>query len=418
MGIHFRGMSSYGMVPEGLKRSLNLSMDFIERRQRLYGYKTLNLLNCAGDSSMLSTALCSHVASQYMPVLKTNFVRVVINGESWGIYANVQQFNKDFVKEHYGSKKGERWKVPGSPRGDGGLAYDGENLDEHKRRYEIKSGDDEQAWRDLIALCRVLNETPTDKLEEALKPVLDVDEALWFLALDVALVNSDGYWTRASDYNIYQDKKGRFHILSHDMNEAFHGSRGRRPGGRGGPPGGFRPPRAGDIMPFPFPQMLELTPEQTKRLAEIQKAVDEKLNQILTKEQQEQMKKMSQGGFGRPGGRGFGPGGRGAKLDPLVAIDAPRKPLRSRLLAVPAFRKKYLENVRTIAENSLDWKKIGPVVAGYRALLHKELEADTRKLSSTEEFLTATADSTEGDSLRSFIEQRRAYLLEATRPKK
>ena len=50
-------------------------------------------------------------------------------------------------------------------------------------------------------LCRTLDKTPPDQLESALKPILDIDGALWFLALDNALVNGDGYWTRASDYS-------------------------------------------------------------------------------------------------------------------------------------------------------------------------------------------------------------------------
>ena len=61
--------------------------------------------------------------------------------------------------------------------------------------------------------------------------MLDIEGVLWFLAVDLALSNSDGYWTRASDYNIYQDPKGKFHILPHDMNEAFR-SGGRRGGAR------------------------------------------------------------------------------------------------------------------------------------------------------------------------------------------
>ena len=43
----------------------------------------------------------------------------------------------------------------------------------------------------------MLNETPPDRLEAALAPILDVDGALRFLALEIALVNGDGYWMRA-----------------------------------------------------------------------------------------------------------------------------------------------------------------------------------------------------------------------------
>ena len=138
----------------------------------------------------------------------------------------------------------------------------------------------------------------------------------------------------------------------------------------------------------------------------------------------------------RPGDRGPGGGGgffgsrgiappKGVELDPLIGLDDAKKPLRSRLLAVPALRARYLAHVRTIAEDALDWNKLAPLVARYRALIEKEVEADTRKLDSFAAFQKATADSRESNaepeqpgrrpesmSLRAFAEQRRAYLLD------
>ena len=82
VGVKFRGQSSFGHVPAESKRSLNLSMDFIDRDQRLYGYKIINLLNCNGDDSFLSSILYSHLAVDYLPAFKANIMKVVINGES------------------------------------------------------------------------------------------------------------------------------------------------------------------------------------------------------------------------------------------------------------------------------------------------------------------------------------------------
>jgi len=42
VGVHFRGASSFRMVPDGVKRSLNLSFNFVNKKQRLLGYRTLN----------------------------------------------------------------------------------------------------------------------------------------------------------------------------------------------------------------------------------------------------------------------------------------------------------------------------------------------------------------------------------------
>jgi hypothetical protein len=147
------------------------------------------------------------------------------------------------------------------------------------------------------------------------------------------MVNTDGYWVRASDYNLYQDVKGRFHIVPHDVNETLG---------------------AGDLR----------------------------------------------GGFGADG----------AELDPLIGFDDPAKPLRSKLLAVPALRQRYLAYVREIAERWLDWPTLEPLVAQYQALIAADLKADTRKLDTAEDFHTGIA------GLRRFVEQRRAFLLSYDKP--
>jgi EF hand len=92
----------------------------------------------------------------------------------------------------------------------------------------------------------------------------------------------------------------------------------------GGGPGGFRmaPPRPGEILPRMLQQRLQLTPEQTTQLEELQKDVDAKLEKILNDDQRKLLKEMRErgpGGFGGPGGGppgggpppGFGPPGGG-----------------------------------------------------------------------------------------------------------
>ncbi|MEO8076741.1 MAG: CotH kinase family protein [Acidobacteriota bacterium] len=384
VGVHFRGMSSYFMVPEGKKRSLNVSFDFVHDAQQLGGYRTLNLLNSNGDPTFLRGMLYTHIASQYIPVPKMNFMRVVINGESWGVYLNAQQFNKDFTRDFFKSTSGARWKVPGSPGGRGGLAYLGENVEDYKKIYQITSKDSPQPWADFIKLCKVLNDTPADQLEAALAPVLDVDGVLKFLALDVALDNSDGFWTRASDYSIYQDPKGIFHILPHDLNEGLGAEEGG-PGGPGGRRGGGPPP---DFAGGPFPGGGQ--PPDMGRGGP--------------------PPEMGRGGPGQGPGQGrggFGGRGRGGvELDPLVGLTDDAKALRSKLLAVPAFRAKYLADVHDIAEKWLDWKTLGPVAQKYHDLIAADVAVDTRKIYGTEEF-----DSGLNGALKTFVEKRRAFLL-------
>jgi hypothetical protein len=231
--VHYRGASSFfSTVGTGRKVSMNIAVDFADEDQNLLGYRTLNLLNSHRDPTFVRTVLYYQVARAYLPAPKANFVRVVINGESWGPYVNAQQFNKEFIKENFGSTKGARWKVPGSPGAKAGLEYLGDDPAAYKKLYEIKTKDDAKSWAGLIKLCRILNQTPKEKLEQELSPILNIDGTLRFLALENVLINSDGYWIRRSDYNIYQDEKGKFHIIPHDANETFSAPEG--PGANSG----------------------------------------------------------------------------------------------------------------------------------------------------------------------------------------
>jgi hypothetical protein len=191
VGVSFRGNNSFTAVPEGLKRPLSISMDFVTKDQHLLGHRALNLLNANQDPTFLRSVLYLDVAREYIPALKANFARVVINGESWGIYVNQQTFSKEFLLEAFKTTKGTRWKSPNNSVG-GGMSYLGDDIALYRRWYEIKGGDDPAAWRALVTVTKVLNETPPDKLEAALAPLMDVDEVLRFLALDIALVNNDG----------------------------------------------------------------------------------------------------------------------------------------------------------------------------------------------------------------------------------
>ncbi len=232
VGVRFRGNTSSMFVQPGYKKSINISVDYDDADQRLYGYKTLNLLNAHGDPSLMREVLFSRIAGDYMPALKANYVRVVINGENWGLYVNSQQFDKIFLGEAFGNKGGVRWKKPASPREGGGLKYDGDLAEDYKGFYQLKtnldSEEEQEAWEHYIRFAKTLASAPIDQLEEALDPYLDIDQALWFLAMENTFIDGDGYWVRASDFNFFQDSNGRFHVISHDNNETF-----RYPGGPG-----------------------------------------------------------------------------------------------------------------------------------------------------------------------------------------
>lgn len=96
------------------------------------------------------------------------------------------------------------------------------------------------------------------------------------------------------------------------------GDFGKGKGGKGGEGGrfGFGPPQPGAVLPGFLRERLNLTDEQKKRVDDLQKDVESKLNAILTPEQRKTLTEMRERGPGFGPGGGFpgrGPGGEGER---------------------------------------------------------------------------------------------------------
>lgn len=368
VGVGFRGNSSFFGAP-GKKKSFSITVDFTVEKQKLGGFSELNLLNCNDDPSMLREAIHAWIARPYTPAPQANVVQVVVNGENWGLFANVQQFDKTFLDGEFGTKKGTRFKVPANPRGGGGFGYLGDDRAAYERAYELKGKVDDEgaAWDRLIAACRTLEKTPIADLERELPKVFEVDAGLWFLALDTAVLDGDGYFARASDFVIWESPEGRFRPLPYDNNEILGagpmgGMRGMRggPGGPGGPGG-----RGGQGFPGGEPGPGRQDPGQPGEGRPPEGAPQEG------------------GRRGSRGNRGGGPGGMmGAPSptsSPLALMDRQDRPL-GRLLQVPRWRAAYLAHVRTLAQHAIDWKTLSAFLKPLHAQLEPMAKQDDKSL--------------------------------------
>lgn len=111
VGVRFKGATSYSMTGNSQKKSFNISMDFKNPAQRLMGYRTLNLNNAAMDPTFMREVTYFDILRRYTPGPKACFVKLIINGESWGIYVHVQQENAELVEEWFLNNDGNRWKA-------------------------------------------------------------------------------------------------------------------------------------------------------------------------------------------------------------------------------------------------------------------------------------------------------------------
>ena len=90
-------------------------------------------------------------------------------------------------------------------------------------------------------------------------------------------------------------------------------------------------------------------------------------------------------------------------------------------MRVPELRERYLDYIKEMSERWLDWERFSELAEYYQSSIKDIIAVDNHKHFSTEEFTTAlTVDddyiysrpgSPPGISLKSYVEQRREFLL-------
>lgn len=232
VGIRYKGNSSYFRTSKQTLKKLpfNIKLDYKVKSQRLGEYTSVKLSNAFLDPSFIRDPLAYELVRTYMPAPLCNFARLTVNGEPYGLYVNTESIDLAFLKKHYGYKGGhlvkcdpDQWQKvrsqSGCPKGENAsLTYLNDSPGCYSAFYEV---DDPAAWKQLVGLIKTLNKKPAD-----IENVLNVDQALWMLAINNATVNLDSYnGSLSHNYYLWFDSVGVAHPLIWDLNMSFGGWR-------------------------------------------------------------------------------------------------------------------------------------------------------------------------------------------------
>ncbi len=214
VGVAFKGNSTYN--PTNLKNPLNIKIDHIVD-QKYQGYTSLRLSNGNKDPSFVREVLSYEIGRNYMDMPLSNYAKVTINGEYYGLFSSTEGINGDYHERRlFCDDDNTRVKCNPVSVFDGGssLEYLGTDSADYYDFYELKS---DYGWADLIDFTSKLQ---TDV--EDIETVLDVDRALWMLAFNSVLVNLDSYTGPfQQNYYLIKDDEGRFLPIVWDLNQSL-----------------------------------------------------------------------------------------------------------------------------------------------------------------------------------------------------
>ena len=195
------------------KASFRLKLDEYDDGTDYAGLERINLHNMEDDPAQGREVIAYAVwnaSGQLAPL--ANYAEVYVNGESYGVYANVEEIDDAFLARHTPDPSGDLWEAgiesdftPG-----GVLTYtlvsglgDEEALDAARRQIQGAEG----------AFYEVADE------------VVDMDAFLDFWAWQLAIGNEDVYPYDLDDHTLYQSPvDGRYGWVPSSMDESWNSS--------------------------------------------------------------------------------------------------------------------------------------------------------------------------------------------------
>jgi len=175
------------------KMQFNVSFMEIDDNQRFHGLRKLILDAPDYDPSLLRDRLAQSVFRDMgVPAPCVNHARLVVNGDYYGVFANIERVDQEFLKRRFGSdSKGNLYKYG----------------DKQTNKSDPDSSDFEE-WADASKLS-------------TLEKVLDLDECILEWAGEGMMPFVDGFWSGSDNFIMYNHPKRGFLFIPWDIDDSL-----------------------------------------------------------------------------------------------------------------------------------------------------------------------------------------------------
>lgn len=202
--------------------SFKLDFDYYDDNGNYYGLKKLCLNNNYADNSNMREYICYKIMEDMgLPVPQCGYSHITVNGEEWGLYLAVEAVDEVFLQTNFADATGDLYKPEGMGGTGADLVYRGDDITAYTN-LNLKTNLETSDGSKIIALMKAL------ETGEGLEEVLDIENALKYLAANVALANFDSYLGGTThNYYLYEEN-GVFSMIPWDLNLSFGGFGGSK----------------------------------------------------------------------------------------------------------------------------------------------------------------------------------------------
>lgn len=219
VGIRSRGHGSRS----GTKPGLRVDFNRYATGQRFLGLRSLILDNLTQDSSGIhETISMSIMAKMGVPAPREAHARLYVNNEYAGLYVIVEEVDKGLLARVFGivneDTQNDGYLFEFNWQDEWRLGYLGDALRPYKERFDAKtkeSKSDEEKYRPIENLVRLINDTREDRLKETIGSLLDLPGFIRFVATQNFLAEADGIlgtWG-LNNFYLYRLENSSQHVL-------------------------------------------------------------------------------------------------------------------------------------------------------------------------------------------------------------
>ena len=182
--------------------SLKVQIDRFDKDRRFAGVDTLTLNNNKQDPSRVHQLIGFQLfRAAGLPASHCNLAQVSVNGNSLGIYSNVESLDKHLFRRAFKSAKGTLYEGTVCD-------FDVSSLVRFERKFGSKKA------IETLQAASIALDVGDDSVLEQLGRHLDLDRFYRFWAAEVLVGHWDGYVSNKNNYFVYLDSKSeRLHFL-------------------------------------------------------------------------------------------------------------------------------------------------------------------------------------------------------------
>lgn len=234
VGLRYKGNGSAMMAVMdsnlgfGSVRKFSFKIDFnkYNQNQDFGGLIKINLNNNSENpSSSIRESLSYAIFRRAgVPCSRAGFAKVYLSINSQvekiylGLYNLVEQVDKRFLADRFGSRKGMLLK----PSTFGAFKYLGENWESYKAHYNPKTDVTPEQGRRLIEFTKLIQQSNDQTFKQKIESFLDTDAFLRFMAVNVLLSNLDSYLGSNQNHYVYLDPvTKKFQLIPWDLDISF-----------------------------------------------------------------------------------------------------------------------------------------------------------------------------------------------------